>query len=276
MAGRAQERAVAGRVGSFGLALLVSATSADTARAGAWVLPEGSGQAIATVGASSATSRYDADGGERASARFDKTEANLLLEYGLTDRVTVKARIEGERLSFEDKPTENRAGLGFSEAGARVRLLQRGGFVGSVESSVRIGLADDIPGVDADGRRILSEYEARVLAGYGFEVAGYESFVNAEAAYRLRDGIGADEVRVDLTLGTRPKDRLLVLLQSFSAIGLERPEAEILGHESHKLQASGVYDLTEAVAVQGGGFTSIAGRDSLAETGAFAALWYRF
>lgn len=246
------------------------------ALAGAWTLPAGEGQAIATVAAASASSRFTTDRESEETARFDKTEGNLLVEYGLTDAVTARARLEAEMLSFSDRPENDKAGLGFADVGARVRLYQRGGFVGSVEGTVRLGSASDVPGYEPDGRRYVSEYEARALAGYGFEIKGYATFVNGEVAYRVRDGLGPDEVRVDLTTGVRPRDDVLVLVQSFSTFGLARPETAILGHEGHKLQLSGVYDVGEAVSLQAGAFSSVAGRDTLEERGGFAAVWYRF
>lgn len=244
--------------------------------AGAWTLPAGEGQAIATVAAASASSRFTTDRDSEETARFDKAEGNVLVEYGLTDAVTARARLEAEMLSFSDQPENDKAGLGFADVGARVRVLQRGSLVGSLEGTVRLGSASDVPGYEPDGRRYVSEYEARALAGYGFTAAGYAVFVNGEVAYRVRDGLGPDEVRVDLTAGARPREDTLVLVQSFSTIGLERPETAVLGHEGHKLQLSGVYDLGDAVSVQAGAFSSVAGRDTLEERGGFAAVWYRF
>ena len=244
--------------------------------AGAWTLPAGEGQAIATVAAASASSRFTTDRDREETASFDKTEGNVLIEYGLTDAITARARLEAEMLSFSDQPENDKAGLGFADVGARVRVFQRGGFVGSVEGTVRLGSASDVPGYEPDGRRYVSEYEARALAGYGFTVAGYATFVNGEVAYRVRDGLGPDEVRVDLTAGARPREDILVLVQSFSTLGLERPETAVLGHEGHKLQVSGVYDVGEAISLQAGAFSSVAGRNTLEERGGFAAVWYRF
>ena len=60
------------------------------AYAGAWTLPQGTGQAVVTTSASTASSGFD---GSRLAptARYNKFELQGLAEYGITDRLTVIA-----------------------------------------------------------------------------------------------------------------------------------------------------------------------------------------
>src|SRR3712207_8696464 len=52
------------------------------------------------------------------------------------------------------------------------------------------------------------ELDLRLLLGQGFAIGDWPSFVDAQAAYRLRTGDPADEIRADFTFGTRPHPRL--------------------------------------------------------------------
>ncbi len=241
------------------------------AAAGAWTLGQGEGLAIVTVGGSEARGAF-ADNRRRAPVSgFRKAEIQVLAEYGITDRFTLRGRTELRHLSFETQDDET--GLGVSEIGGRFRLLQRGGFVASAEANLRIAEAD--PALDPGGAGLLvGEIEGRLLAGYGFTLAGLPAYVDAQGAYRAAGATSADEVRGDLTLGLRPRPDLLVLAQSFSVVGL--PTDGLEGYDQHKLQLSAVYDLTPAVAVQAGGWGAVAGRNALDERGLIAALWLKF
>lgn len=241
------------------------------AAAGAWTLGQGEGLAIVTVGGSEARGAF-ADNRRRAPVSgFRKAEIQVLAEYGITDRFTLRGRTELRHLSFETQDDET--GLGVSEIGGRFRFLQRGGFVASAEANLRIAEAD--PALDPGGAGLLvGEIEGRLLAGYGFTLAGLPAYVDAQGVYRAAGATSADEVRGDLTLGLRPRPDLLVLAQSFSVVGL--PTDGLEGYDQHKLQLSAVYDLTPAVAVQAGGWSAVAGRNALDERGLLAALWLKF
>jgi hypothetical protein len=56
--------------------------------AGAWTAPAGSGQAGVITTVSSATQGFDGSG-LTPTPRHDKTEVQGLIEYGITDRLTV-------------------------------------------------------------------------------------------------------------------------------------------------------------------------------------------
>ncbi len=253
--------------------VLACLTLASEAQAGAWTLPAGSGLLIATPLVSRADHGF---GGERDRARvpaFRKAEIQVLAEYGITDRFTLRGRTELRDVRRED--AEPLTGLGFSEIGGRIRVWQRGGLVVSTEANLRAAEAQEI--VDpADDGLWEGEYEGRLLAGYGFELAGRAAFVDLQGAYRARGGTTRpDEVRIDATLGVRPVPRVLVLAQSFSTLSVGAAEDRD-GYDYHKAQLSGVLDVTSRVAVQLGGFATVAGRNALEERGALAAVWLRF
>ncbi|WP_182086210.1 hypothetical protein [Aureimonas sp. ME7] len=244
-----------------------------TALAGAWTLPKGTGIAIVQAGVSRSDGAFGSDRHSAPSSGFRKAEIQALAEYGITDRFTLRGRTEWRQLRFEDREPATDTGFGVSEIGGRFRLVQRGGFVASVEANLRLAEAD--AALDPMQAGLLEgEYEARLLAGYGFTIAGRSAFVDAQGAFRERGAAKADEVRADVTLGVRPWSRFLVLAQSFSVFGLSDETSE--GYDQHKLQLSGVYDVTPRVSLQLGGWSAVAGRNALDEEGVLTALWVRF
>jgi protein XagA len=265
-------------MGSRGWAHAVAAVvcvwaAAGPALAGPWTLPEGRGIAIATLFGSQADQRFDGAGALGATPRFRKAEIQVLAEYGITDRFTLRGRTEARALRFEDRPSANDTGLGFTEVGVRARLLQRGSLVLSAEGNLRGAEARAVEGPEATGG-FRFEAEARGLAGYGFQLRGRDAFAAGELAYRFRAS-RPDELRLDLTLGVRPVPRTLLLAQVFSAFGIMGEDGVPAGSD-HKLQLSAVRDVTPAMSVQFGGFATLAARDRLAERGLLLAVWRRF
>ncbi len=121
-------------------------------------------------------------------------------------------------------------------AGARLALWRGPGFVLSAQLSAESGLERSAPTLD---RRFGPRHEAegRLLLGRAFDLYGLEAFAEAQAGWRWRSGRHADEALLDLTLGVRPMPGLLVLLQSFNALGAGR-EAQGAGRAA-AAQAAG-------------------------------------
>lgn len=255
------------------VAALCVGAGAGVALAGPWTLPEGQGLAIATLLGSQADHRFDAAGALGPMPRFRKAEIQVLAEYGITDRFTLRGRTEARALRFEDRPSADDTGLGFTEIGLRTRLLQRGPLVLSAEGNLRGAQARAVEGPGADGG-FRFEAEARGLAGYGFQLRGRDAFAAGELAYRFRAS-RPDELRLDLTLGVRPVPRTLLLAQVFSTFAVMGEDGVPAGSD-HKLQLSAVRDVTPAVSLQFGGFATVAARERLAERGLLLALWRRF
>ncbi len=254
-------------------ATIVDATAIDVAKAGAWTLKAGTGQAIATGLYTRADTEFDDARDPSGSVDFKKATGSVFGEYGLTDIFTLIGA--GEYGSDGD-------GAGFSDpavlellVGGRLRLWQEAGFVVSTQFSA---LVDDA--TDALRGRIIGwdapAIEVRALAGYGFELGVWPAFVDLEAGYRYRIGDRVpDELRLDATFGVRPLEKVQLLFQDFSTISAREPD-DVDGYDYHKLQGSVVYDLSQNWSVQTGGFATVAGRSALRERGAIAAVWYRF
>ena len=75
----------------------------------------------------------------------------------------------------------------------------------------------------------------------------------------------------------RTLPRLLLLLQSFNTVAVQGDRRFGGGRmRRHKLQPSLVWELSESWSVQFGAFATLAGRETLQESGLVAALWWRF
>ena len=262
---------------SFVVAAMAQFGAVAGARAGAWTLEAGTGQAIVAGLYSLADKAFDAHRDLSAPVDFEKATGSIFAEYGLTDRLTL---IGAGEFGVD------RNGGGFSDPaifelliGGRLRLWQAGSFVVSAQLSA---LVDDE--TDALQRRIVGwdtpAVEARVLAGSGFALGAWPAFVGLEAGYRYRTSLGGgirqpDELRLDATFGLRPFERVQLLFQDFSTISVRGPQ-DIDRYDHHKLQGSVVYDLSATWSVQTGGFVTVSGRSALQERGLIAAAWYRF
>ena len=254
-----------------GLGVLASPCAA---LAGAWTLPQGSGQAVLTTTASSANSAFDGSGLAPAP-RYNKLEPQGLLEYGLTDQLTLILAPGLQHVDIATPTDARRTGLGYTEFGGRYRLLQAESWVLSGQATMRV------PGTNATSNPAAIGYtgvetDIRGLAGYGFTFRAMPAFVDLQVAQRFRAGAPPNELRADATLGLQVAPQWLLLAQSFNVISEGAGSAPFASYEYYKLQLSAVYSLTAAVSLQLGGFTTYAGRNALQENGMIFGAWYRY
>ncbi|MCW2307716.1 hypothetical protein [Rhodobium gokarnense] len=246
---------------------------ASEARAGAWTHEKGSGQVIGTFMYSNSTRGFDDHGNVVDIEDYTKAEASLLMEYGLTSDLTLMLTPSFRHASIGDISSSSRPG--YTEFGARYRVFQKEGTVVSLQGLTRI------PGtrrndILANVGNTDTEYELRGMIGHGFKIGEKEAFVDGQAGYRLRTGDPADELRLDGTLGFRPRPDLLLLGQTFNTISVSDPEGIFRRTREHKLQLSAVYDINDSVSLQVGGLGTVYGRNALRERGVFSAVWLRF
>jgi hypothetical protein len=247
--------------------------------AGAWTLAAGRGELIVTGTFSSATRFFDAAAALRVAPRYNKFELNALLEYGATDRVTVMVAPGAQHVDIAE-PEAQRTGLGYSEIGARARLA--GGTLADGSAWVLSGQTLlRVPGTferanPAAVGTTEPELDVRGLAGFAFAAGPFPAFVDLQLAQRFRFGGFPDELRADLTFGLRPAAHWLLLAQSLNVLSEGDGPPGFPSYRYHKFQLSAVYDLTTALSLQLGGFTTFAGRNALQENGVILGAWYRF
>jgi hypothetical protein len=115
--------------------------------------------------------------------------------------------------------------------------------------------------------------DARLLIGRSFTIFGFPAFSSLEIGYRSPGGFG-HEVRADATMGIRPMEKLLVLLQTFNISAIHA--APLYPTRSNKIALSAVYAVTQNISVQLGGIIGLPGVNTTTERGVISAVWYRF
>jgi hypothetical protein len=264
---------------AFRLSLLIALIEAGpmprTALAGAWLAPEGHGQIVVTGTASSASKAFDSSGDLQSTPRYTKTELQALMEYGVTDWLTTIAMPSLQHVDIAAPIDAQRTGLGNSEFGARARVMQDANWVLSAQGTVRVPGTGDTNNPAAVGYTGF-DFDLRALYGVSFALGGLPAFADIQLAQRFRTGGPPDEARLDLTLGVRAARQWLLLLQQFNVISEGSGRAPFTSNNYHKLQFSVVYDVTPRWSVQGGAFTTFAGRNALQENGVLTGVWYRF
>lgn len=241
--------------------------------AGAWTMDKGKGQVTVSMTASRADDTFDAAGRAHASPRYQKLEAESLLEYGASDRLTVMLGPGFQHIDIAPPTDAARTGAGYTEFGARYRFLQGDAWVFSAQGLMRAPGTSDTSNPAAIGYTGV-EFDARALLGTAFNVGNLPAFINIEIAQRFRDG-APNEFRADATFGIRLAPRWLLLAQSFTVIA-ESNSRLFPAYNYSKLQLSAIYDLTEDWSVQLGGFATVFGHNALQENALVAGLQYKF
>jgi len=248
---------------------------AAEAWAGAFMMPEGQGQMIAGVGYIEATRTFTTGNKTVPTPAFRQVEASAYVEYGLTDWLTLVvaptlARMHG------GEPGVTYTGSDESAIGARLPLYRDDVRVVSVQALAEPGFpgaggtaaAATLGGPDAWAADVRAQY------GQAFQALGGEGFVDIEPSVRLRGGGWPTETHLDVTLGLRPKPRIMVLLQDFTERAASGPRAPATLFT--KIAISLVYDIAPAWSLQAGGLIVPVGRNAGREVGPLAALWHRF
>ena len=259
------------------VALLLTVVCLPSAAfAGAWTLPEGTGQWLATLDVSTATAAFDPGGSLVATPRYNKAEAQLLIEYGLTDRLALIADPGLQHIDIAAPTSAERTGLGYTEFGARYAFWQIPGWVLSGQATLRIPGTSETSNPAAVGYTDV-EGDIRILLGHAFEIDGRAAFFDLQAAERVRTAGAPSEFRFDATLGWQALPRWLLLAQSFNVFS-EGSGAPIYGgsYNYEKLQLSAVYALTPTWSLQGGGYVTYAGDNALEGNGVILGVWHRF
>jgi hypothetical protein len=252
---------------------LLSAPSA--ALAGAWTLPEGTGQVIATATASTSTSIFDGAGAVTSAQRYNKDELNILAEYGLTNQFTVIFQPGLQHVDIAPPTSAERTGLGYTDIGGRYQFLQSNEWVLSGQAVLQIPGTTDRSNPAAIGYTDV-QFDIRALLGHSFMIGAMPAFIDLEVAQRQRGDGAPNEFRADGTFGVQVSPRWTLLAQSFNVIS-EGQVSPIFGsYEYFKLQLSAVYALTATWSLQGGGYTAYAGRNALQENGAVLGVGHKF
>lgn len=255
------------------IAAVLASAFATAAHASAWTQPQGTGQIIVTGIHSESSRGYDRDGNVIDIPDYTKSEVYALIEYGVTDDLTLILTPSFSHVGVEG--AENSTGLGYTELGARYRLGTSGGWVFSAQATVRIPGKKREDAIAQIGSTD-AEIDLRALVGTGFQLGGANAFVDLQGGYRIRNGDPPDEYHLDATFGIRPTPRLLLLAQSFNTISNGAGRGIFDRYRYHNLYLSAGYDVTPNWTVQLGGLMTLGGENALRERGLLMGIWHRF
>jgi len=245
------------------------------AHAGAWPTAAGQGQVISTTLFDNAKTAYDDDGNLTQQVSFNKSEASVYWEHGLTEKTTLVLQSSFQDIQFTaGVDVVNFSGIGESYIGLRRVFWRNGEWVVSAQAGVIFaGSGEAIS--DADLGIGKTHYESRFLLGRSFKLAKKDGFVDIQAAYRYRPGNLPDEQRVDATLGWRPQEKFQILAQGFytgseEQFEISRPNTRL------KLQGSVIYTHNPKTSYQIGLYQTVAGRNIVKETAFFISAWKKY
>lgn len=249
------------------VACLAVALAAGSARAGAWPLAPGENQLILKYEAGFADRAYDPDGVVQDIPERRESYLSAFYERGLTDRLTLQARVGATqgRDQFVDYEGRGPSELGVRWAAIRDPRNPVSVYAGVIDPGV--GRNGGYPAPEADG----PDYELRLLAGRSGVWRGRSTFVEVQAARVWRSNL-PDETRLDATLGVHFGPRWLVLSQVYAG----RADGETFRSEWLKTELSVVRELGGDWRLQAGWRATAYGREAPADHGPVLALWRRF
>lgn len=251
--------------------------SACKAHAGAWTQRAGGGQVILQSTAAAASSEFGPSSQLYDSRPYEKVEVTLVFEYGLADWLTMILAPQYLSVSLGDPDPSSYSGLGYTDAGARVRLWQQEGAVVSAQVVGRFSGTGQSSSAAAVGYQD-PELDLRLLAGLSFSLWERPAYLDVQVAQRMRFGDPPDELHVDVTLGLRFGPRWQALVQSFNVISEGAGEGPYfdVSYEYYKLQLGAAYDWSAALTLQAAVVSTWLARNAPQENGLVLSALYRF
>lgn len=211
--------------------------------------------------------------------RYRKVELSVYAEYGLTKDLTAI----GE-LAYMDEKTDLSIGSFKNDGLSRIKSGVRYA-IGTWEEtlfSVQPLLTLHLESVSDNPATIQSgdiDVELALVLARNEKLLGYDFFSVQEIAWKHLNSGRPDEVRADITLGTRPRPGTMLLLKSLNTAALD-PVANEKIYRSSKLAFSVVHELSENIlpgtAVEAGVERLIDGQGTIKDTSFRLAVWYRF
>ena len=239
---------------------------------GAWTLPQGTGQVIATLYGWTGFGPPWGGNPPVSQSRFD---AQTYVQYGLTDSLTVFGQTAFEHYALGPPTPDTYDGLDYSDIGLRAKLWSTGEWVFSGEAAAFIPGAHDAKAPAEEGNTGWAG-EARLNAGTNFKLASTPGFVDAEFGYRLRTQGPPNEWRGDLTVGFKFTPRLMLMLQDFTTVSSPSTNPTFVAWRQSVVEASVVYALDDNWSVQAGAFSTVWTVKTNTQHGVVLAVWRNF
>ena len=260
------------RAARAGLALAAMLFAHGEAFAGAWTLPQGTGQLIQTF------SGWSGDGapwGGQPGVQQWRGEAETYGQYGVTDTLTIFGQTALERYVLTQPESSSYTGLDYSELGMRQRIWTSGTWVASGEATLFLPGAYN-PASPAQTGNTGGAGEGRLLVGTNYAFGFVRGFVDLEGAYRLRTAGPPDEWHGDATVGLELPYGLMALAQDFNTISSPSKNLSFPAWRSSMVEFSLVSAPFWRWRVQLGWFQTVLAIRTNTERGVALALWRDF
>jgi protein XagA len=264
------------------LAFIVGAPAG--AFAGAWTLPQGTGQLIETL---YGWTGFGPPWGGNPPASQNRFDAQTYVQYGLTDSLTAFGETAFEHYAIGEPTPNTYNGLDYSGLGLRQKLWSTGDWIFSGEATVFIPGAHDSKAPAQEGNTGWAG-EARLNAGRNFTLASIPglgwlpligsvpAFLDAEVAYRLRTEGPPDEWHGDLTVGFKFTTKIMLMLQDFTTVSMSTNNPTFPAWRQSVAEASVVYALDNKWSLQLGVFSTVWTVKTNSERGGTIAVWRNF
>jgi protein XagA len=259
-------------------ALALSAAAPTGAFAGAWTLPQGTGQLIATL---YGWTGYGSAWGGNPPANQSRFDAQAYVQYGLTDTLTVYGETAFEHYAIGEPTPDTYNGLDYSGLGLRKKLWSTGEWVFSAEATLFIPGAHDQKAPAQEGNTGWAG-EARLNAGRNFKLDfipyldSVPGFLDAEVAYRQRTQGPPDEWHGDFTIGFKFTPKIMLMLQDFTTVSMSTNNPTFPAWRQSVAEASVVYALNDKWSLQVGVFSTVWTVKTNSERGGVLAVWRNF
>ncbi len=261
----------------FLVVLLIASSVATTAFAGAWNQRAGEGQVISTSSWATASQIFDDDFNAVSLRGFTKTETRLYIEQGVTDWLTLVGNTGFQTLNFIDGDSQfDFNGLDDIELGAQIKLHAKKDLATAIRLSYIFDSALENQAVDV--LRGGDQIELRGLIGQSRETPLGDFFYDAQFALRSEALSDLDGIQAALTLGYKPKERWLFMIQSFANFsdnenvdGFEVPEQFQLN-----TQISAGHQYKPGRYLQIGVGQTVFGQNIVKERSVFIGLWTEY
>jgi protein XagA len=252
------------------LAFIVGAPT--VAFAGAWTLPQGTGQLIETL---YGWTGFGPPWGGNPPASQSRFDAQTYVQYGLTDSLTVYGETAFEHYAIGEPTPNTYNGLDYSGLGLRQKLWSTGEWIFSGEATAFIPGARDSKAPAQEGNTGWAG-EARLNAGRNFAVYGVPGFLDAEVAYRLRTDGPPDEWHGDVTVGFKFTPKIMLMLQDYTTVSMSTNDPTFPAWRSSVVEASVVYALNAKWSIQVGVFSTVWTVKTNSQHGVAVAVWWNF
>lgn len=210
--------------------LLVWLVLTDAALAAAWTQPPG--VSFTAQSTKFFTTELTSDN----DLPFRKVIAKSYIEYGLVEGVTIGGELD---YAMRGDGAEESLASGF----VRARLWKGDNDVLSAQIG---GGYPVLSALAADNSARDVTPDARIGLAYGRGLAwGAGAWAEAFLSFRKRFRSPADEIKLDLTLGYRPTEKIVLLAQAFGTLGLRNHDPFGANYDALKLSVSAGYKVTE-------------------------------